>query len=253
VRKRTRALLIVMVFLGLTACSPNPHERNNAGNAALRRGDNVEALAAYQVAQAVNPDAPVPYYNAAIALADAEQLDLARAALDQALETADAALVQKAHYNLGNVYFDMGQYFDAIQAYQRVLLIDPDDEDARYNLELALLFAVAPTPTAQEQQTEPDQGQTDPETTPTDQPGALDGPTPTPPLQDTPPDLTATPEGGTGDFRGDEPSTLVPQERGALTIEEARRLLENIEQNQESLREYLEQIGDSGEPVDIDW
>jgi predicted Zn-dependent protease len=45
--------------------------------------------------------------------------------------TPDNAL---AHYNLGNLYWQGGTYDAAIAAYERALAIEPDDEDALFNL-----------------------------------------------------------------------------------------------------------------------
>ena len=54
-------------------------------------------------------------------------------------------------YNLGNALARLGEFETAIDAYQQVLEIDPDDEDAQYNLDLLKQ--------AQEQQSESGKGQ----------------------------------------------------------------------------------------------
>lgn len=60
------------------------------------------------------------------------------------LLTADKAQAEWGYYNLGNFYFAAGLYPEAARAYQQALLIDPNDADARYNLELALKKFVRP-------------------------------------------------------------------------------------------------------------
>lgn len=252
-RGRRWLTIIVLMPLALAACAANAAERNNAGNDLAGREEYDSAVEAYQVAQVLAPDRPEAYYNAAIALSNADQLDEALSAVQQSLETADSGLVRDAYYNLGNVYYRLGRFYDSVSAYQEVLLMNPDDDEARYNMELALRFAVPPSPTAQEQKTEPDLGQSDPNTTPTDQPRSEDGPTPTPPVQDDTPDETATPERGTGDFGADEESTLVPQLEGEMTMEEAQRILDSLEQDQQSLSEFLQESNPSGESNDNDW
>jgi tetratricopeptide (TPR) repeat protein len=243
--KNTKIFLLGLMFL-VGACEVNPVERNNAGNN-LTVGENYEAaVQAYQISQVLNPDAPQAYYNAAIALAESENLNTAAKSLRKALETADEDLIEAAYYNLGNVYFRMGRF-------KEVLMRNPDDADARYNMELALAFGKLPTPTAIEQKTEPDEGETDPDITPTDQPNALTGPTPTPPRIADEPDLTATPQGGTGDFGANTPSTLVPQTEGELTEEEARQLLEDIQQDIQALSEFLRDPAPIGDPEQNDW
>lgn len=43
----------------------------------------------------------------------------------------------EVYYNLGNSYFKQGQLAHAILNYERALLLDPADDDIRFNLELA--------------------------------------------------------------------------------------------------------------------
>jgi tetratricopeptide (TPR) repeat protein len=246
--------LLVLLFLFLTSCEANPAERNNSGNDQVARSDYEAAVRSYQVAQALDPDAPVPYYNAGIALSVAGDYEAAALALEKALEQADDDLIKEAYYNLGIVYFSDSRFFEAVEAFKEALLIDPNDAEVRYNYELALMYAIPPTPENQQQQSQPEESESDENVTPTPQPGAFDGPTPTPPQQDNLPDASQTPSGGLGDFFIDEPSTLVPQEQGRLTKEEAERLLDLLEQDQQALSAYLEQAGNpSGDPSENDW
>jgi Ca-activated chloride channel family protein len=237
----------------LAGCAP-AERANNAGNRALQGGSPDTALEQYFNAQVIRPDAPVPHYNALIALEALGESDRAAAHGEQALESGmDVIAPIDGLYNLGYAYFQAGRYHDAVLTYRELLRRNPDDAEARYNYELALMNDVAPTPENQQQQTEPQSGQTDPETTPTDQPNAPDGPTPTPPVEDNPPDLTPTPEGGSGDFADDVRSTPQPRSGGPVSVEEARTLFDEAAREQRSLSEYLKQAVSSGEPEENDW
>lgn len=60
----------------------------------------------------------------------------------QAVDLYDALLAQGVHsgklyYNLGNSWFKQGRMGKAILNYNRALLLDPTDEDTRYNLAMA--------------------------------------------------------------------------------------------------------------------
>lgn len=44
---------------------------------------------------------------------------------------------QKLYYNIGNAYFKQGEIANSILNYNRALLLDPSDVDARYNLRIA--------------------------------------------------------------------------------------------------------------------
>lgn len=242
---------IVIVGLLVAACGVSVTERTNTGNSAYSRSEYDAALQAYQDAQVVAPDEPRAYFNAALAYVGMTELEGAATALEQALRTADTPMQVEAYYNLGNVFSDSGMYDLAIDAYQQALLRDPEHDNARYNLELALLRYTLPSPTAQEQQTEPEQDETDPSATPTNQPAGIDGPTPTPPPQDF--DFTITPDSGEGAGGDDDSTTPVPQSQGEMTLEQAEQLLDQVQQNQEALSEYLEQEAASGEDDEKDW
>ena len=242
---------IIMISLLLLAACGTVEERTNAGNSAYHSGNYDAALYAYQDAQVAAPDRAEPYYNAASAYIGDNALNQAVDALNQALQTADTDLAIQAYYNLGLVYYELGQYAESIEAYQAGLRLDPENEDIRYNLEIVQLWYVDPTPTALEQQTQPEQNQTDPNATPTDNPGGFDDPTPTPPLFEF--DLTATPSNGEGPLPGDDPTTPIPHPNGDMTIEQAERLLEQIQQDQQAVREFIQEAGGEGQDNEKDW
>ncbi len=230
-------VFIVVISLTLTSCEVNPAERNNAGNTLYEQAGYADAVDAYQAAQVAAPDAPESYYNAASALANTGRLESAVEALEQALKTADAELTTKAYYNLGNVYFDMAQYDKAIEAYREVLLRQPNDEDARYNYELALSRLPSPTPEDQS---------SDPQATPTNNPGGQQDSTPTPDMGQTP-----TPQSENGQNQDSAAPTPMPE--GTLSVEDAERILDAVQQNQRTLREYLERFIAPVQPSGKDW
>jgi tetratricopeptide (TPR) repeat protein len=207
-----------VIILGLSACAVNPAERMTAGNDYYSQGAYEEALKAYQAAQVTSPDSAGTYFNAADAFAQVGKLKEAIAALNQAFKTADDDLTAKGYYNLGNIYFEMSLYDEAIQAYQQTLLRKPDDEDARYNLELALSRIVPPSATPLPQ---PDADGAQATATPnseneglqTSTPLAQESPTPSPLAENTTP----------------------PPSQNNVTREEAENLLDSVQQNQHTL------------------
>ncbi|MGR2769370.1 VWA domain-containing protein [Photobacterium ganghwense] len=56
---------------------------------------------------------------------------------DKAIETLKPLENDASQYNLGNAYVQVGQYDDAISIYERLLERNPDNQDARHNLEIA--------------------------------------------------------------------------------------------------------------------
>lgn len=222
------ALLVVLVGLLLSACEINPAERNNAGVALYDQGAYDSALDAYQGAMVAAPDQPEPYFNAAGALSGIGRLESAAAALEQALKTADEELTAQAYYNLGNVYFDSAQFENAVAAYRETLLRRPNDENARYNYELALSRIPTPTPPPDESESEQEQEES----------GQQPTPTPTPDPGGNEPEETGEPQGEGQAEEGEESGTPTPQPEGALTIEQAEQLLDAIQQNQEPLSSF---------------
>lgn len=242
--------LIIISLLMLAACG-TVEERTSTGNSAYNSGNYDAALYAYQEAQVAAPDRAEPYYNAASAYIGDNELNRAIDALNQALQTADTDLSIQAYYNLGLAYYELGMYAESIEVYQAGLRLDPENEDIRYNLEIVQLWYVDPTPTALEQQTQPEQNQTDPNATPTDNPGGFDDPTPTPPPLEF--DPTATPSSGESSGSGQDSTTPIPQSEGDMTVEQAERLLEQIQQDQQALREFIEEAGGEGQTSEKDW
>jgi len=52
-----------------------------------------------------------------------------------AARTTDTKLRERAYYNLGNCAYRMGKPDEAVTWYQKAIELDPNDEDARYNIE----------------------------------------------------------------------------------------------------------------------
>ncbi|MCP4706258.1 MAG: tetratricopeptide repeat protein [candidate division Zixibacteria bacterium] len=107
------------------------------GNKAVTEGDYQTALDYYHQAEVERPETPELEYNMAGALYHDEKYEEAVDKLQKSLVLQDANKEASAHYNLGSVYYRMGDFQNAIQSYQRSLELIPEDIDAKYNLELA--------------------------------------------------------------------------------------------------------------------
>lgn len=145
-------LVILTLSLVVAACSPSAEKLNKEGNSAYAKQAYEEALSAYQFAQIESPELAEPYYNAANSLYRQGMYAEALEQLSQALSYAkEETLAENSFYNLGNSSFSTQEWENAIEAYKEALLLNPDDLDAKYNLELALQ--------QQEQQEEQEQDQ----------------------------------------------------------------------------------------------
>ncbi len=91
---------------------------------------------------------PAPSLDSRFAAANTSYADGQYA---QAIEDYTALLAESpsstVHYNLGNAYYQQGQYGQAILQYSRCLVLNPDNADARANLDLAQKAAQTDPPT----------------------------------------------------------------------------------------------------------
>lgn len=113
-----------------------------------KAGRLLPAIRAYREAVAGGDRRPLVLYDLGTALLAADSLDAAVDALERATFTGDAALRERALYNLGLAYLRRGlrtdgdaraaQLRNARKALRTVLLQSPGDRDAQWNYELAL-------------------------------------------------------------------------------------------------------------------
>ena len=93
------------------------------------------ALKHFIRAQLDDPERPEIFYNIGTAHYRTGDYESALHSFDQALKSENPEVRKNAHYNKGNAHFRLNQYDEAIADYQAALEIDPDDRDARLNLE----------------------------------------------------------------------------------------------------------------------
>ena len=136
--KRLQGLVALVVLLSLTACGASAASYNNRGNEKFESGEYDAALDDYTSARLEEPDLPEPYYNGGNSFYRKGDLDKAQLQLNQSARRAAGDTAQQTHYNLGNTFFQQQNWAEAIEAYKEALRINPEDWDAKHNLELAL-------------------------------------------------------------------------------------------------------------------
>ena len=134
-----RALIALpAIAIWLTACGPTPDQVNNLGHEPYGSADYKSALDTYAGARDRAPKLGEPHYNAGNALYRMEEIEESLNEYDEALRYARGDLRSRAFFNRGNAAFQAQQYIQAVEAYREVLRMNPDDFDAKHNLELAL-------------------------------------------------------------------------------------------------------------------
>ena len=257
---------LTAVLLGLFVAVPvavaSPDEAVRQGNALYDAGSFGAAARQYNAAAQALPNAAAVHFNLGNALFKQQRFDAAVEHYARALATAapgPAGLEARLKYNLGNIAYQRALQAlpDAQQAvphlksamtyYRDSLEVDPQQEDARYNLELAhtlLQQLQRPPPSSETSQLEhsrpPDPQQTN---SPAERQHAVQ------------PGGESPPQDGSG-AAGLDRSRSAPRKAGALEPEEATRLLRGIRERAREVdrqRQAWRRAGRPREPVDRDW
>jgi Ca-activated chloride channel family protein len=107
------------------------------GKALYEKNKHEAALQKYTRAQALLPNSPILSYNMGNVHFRQKDYDKAVEAYGKAAQAPDKALAEAALFNAGNAQFAKEDYLQAIEMYKQALQLDPEDRDAKANLELA--------------------------------------------------------------------------------------------------------------------
>lgn len=255
--KKLRILVpgLLLLAVVLSACGQSPQDLNNTGNEAFEAQDYKGALTAYNQALEDSPELAEPHYNAANTHYRLEDYGSAQQEIEQALINGDgeklADLDQHSLYNLGNTFFQGEQYEGAIEAYKEALRLNPDDLEAKQNLELALRqLQQQQQEQQQQQQQQQNEEQQEQEEQHQDQQhqDGEQGEQQEEKQQD------QQQEGQPDEQQESQAGGQPQQQEAGLTEEQAKQLLEAAVEGTESLEEYLQLIyGNPQPPPAEDW
>jgi Ca-activated chloride channel family protein len=192
----------------------------------------------------------------------------ASARYQEALRSPDLALQGRAYYNRGNALYRMTEappspgsppapaaiapaaIEEALRMYERALFLDPGDEDAKVNYELALRLKEQiqkqqqeQQPQNQQQQEKKDDQSQENKKRDQDQKQPQDQQQQNQQKQDQ--EQQPQPQ--------EQPSTQEPAPAEQMTPEEARMLLDRMKQEEQAYRDQLRVIMGQPVPVDKDW
>ena len=125
------------------------------GRAKIRQGHQHYISANYDRAKqdfeaAWDQEPSLSNFNLGATYYQQQQFDSAEAYFQKALMDQADLVKPDVHYNIGNAQFQAGKMDQAIESYKSCLRLNPDDLDAKHNLEVAL---------SQKRKQETDQGQ----------------------------------------------------------------------------------------------
>ena len=101
-----------------------------------------------------NPGKPEVLYNLGNSLIKQKKYDQGIQSLRQSANKGDKAIRENSWYNTGNALFETGRFKDSAEAFVQALKLDPSDNDAKHNLELALLKLKEQQQSARQSKTE---------------------------------------------------------------------------------------------------
>jgi len=104
-------------------------------NSFFRDGKYQDALKKYQEAQVEAPADERVMFNLGNAQYKLNESERALSEYLQAAQTEDPKLRAQSNYNAGNALYRMGKLEEAVQQYLKALEDNPEDEDAKYNME----------------------------------------------------------------------------------------------------------------------
>lgn len=145
-RKIPATLPVALCLLPVTLCllpvstlAQNEKALIKKGNEAYEKKEYDKAITNYQQASEKNPANPAAQYNLGNALYKNKKTDEAVEAYDNALSNSDSKEDKsRAYYNKGVVLQNNKKLPECIEAYKNALRLNPQDEDARLNLQKAL-------------------------------------------------------------------------------------------------------------------
>ena len=158
-------LLCIMSAAKLQAQESSAQEQEmeraiQRGNELYKQQQYQQAEAAYDEVLKKDPNNSTAKYNRALALQkQGKPEDAIKVFNDVAFKTDDRQLKSKAYYNKGAIRSGQKNLEESIEAYKDALRQNPDDKEARENLQKALLELKKKTPKKDDKQNKQQQNQ----------------------------------------------------------------------------------------------
>lgn len=129
--------VLFFMLLPFILSAQSLREKVNEGNEHYYAGEYEQAVNKYKDALLDEPLNDKILFNEADALYKMQKYEEALDGFQKVLGSKDLMLASKAHFNIGNAYFQQNKLPQSIESYKKALELNPEDYDAKYNLELA--------------------------------------------------------------------------------------------------------------------
>jgi len=128
-------LIILMVLLPAVTFSQSVRKKVLEGNKLFAEEKYDEANNKYRDASIDDPQSSKIHFNLGDTQYKKKKYEEALEEFGKVLSTDDIMLQSKAYYNMGNTLYRMNKLPESILQYTQALKYNPDDIDAKYNLE----------------------------------------------------------------------------------------------------------------------
>ena len=133
-------ITLVASALSLTGFAQKENPSIANGNNLYKQNNFKQSAAEYKKALSLAPENPVANYNLGNASFKADDFETAVSSYDAAIKNSKLkGNREKAHYNQGVSYSKQQKLAESIDAWKNALKLDPEDNEARENLQKALL------------------------------------------------------------------------------------------------------------------
>jgi tetratricopeptide (TPR) repeat protein len=128
-------LVVIVIFVTSVLVAQPGRKQVLEGNKLFGEEKYDEANNKYRDALVNNPENPVIHFNIGNAQYKKKIYEESLKAYEKSLSIDDVMTQSKAYYNMGNTLYRAGKLPESILAYTQALRLNPNDEDAKYNLE----------------------------------------------------------------------------------------------------------------------
>lgn len=229
-----RSLVALIFFAPLLLKAQSQYaEQLRAGNSAYTDSNYTQAEEAYRKSAADDPSSAKAAFNLGDALYRQERYEEAIEAFEKSYgKQSDPQQQSKSLQNLGNAHYQMKNYQEAAKAYGESLKLDPENEEARYNMAQAIRRIQEPPPQQEQQEGEKQEKEEQEE-------NKQEQAQPQPQEEENESSEEQEQQAGEEEMPQADPDENQEQEGGKIDKEEALRLLEALEKQEEELQKKL--------------
>jgi len=229
-----RSLVALIFFAPLLLKAQSQYaEQLRAGNSAYTDSNYTQAEEAYRKSAADDPSSAKAAFNLGDALYRQERYEEAIEAFEKSYgKQSDPQQQSKSLQNLGNAHYQMKNYQEAAKAYGESLKLDPENEEARYNMAQAIRRIQEPPPQQEQQEGEKQEKEEQEE-------NKQEQAQPQPQEEEDDSSEEQEQQAGEEEMPQADPDENQEQEGGKIDKEEALRLLEALEKQEEELQKKL--------------